>query len=441
MHEPPFDVIEASWPRPLQSEGGLWTSEPEWNISTMHAEPRPSWQMVQGRLCWTLDWRAFFRIGIVPFGQDFGGEMRGFHVVFRLRINATGRLVFWTDDGCIIQRDGTIIHEDRSAHPPVRNDLEVRRGEILEIAQWQKDGEWIWAAQAISTEDAPPSIDSLWTHYERALAKMQFPNGPPLKMYSHGVRPIRTIVSIYSLVLNGYVPSEVLLFGEHQWTRGAYDLLSSMLPFAQIVPTEQVNDQIRFYGGFSLVDKAMSNWWIMKTLISVLCPPDEFCAMDDDVLVLDDTQDALAAFKLHDLVFVTDIDHGAEYEAAWEPAFGRARLSETAKFNAGLYWMRNRHDPLMVADFALRVPPGRGGEYIWEQGFVANLFADRDTLRLPSQRYFYPLFDGLPGGTLGYDYRANPCGFASVHFGGLREKPTDADCLALAPHILSRVAE
>jgi hypothetical protein len=38
----------------------------------------------------------------------------------------------------------------------------------------------------------------------------------------------------------------------------------------------------------------------------------------------------------------------------------------------------------------------------------------------------------------GYDYRNNPCGLASIHFGGLAAKPLDADVLALAPAILGR---
>jgi hypothetical protein len=74
---------------------------------------------------------------------------------------------------------------------------------------------------------------------------------------------------------------------------------------------------------------------------------------------------------------------------------------------------------------------------LWEQGFFAALFAGDPTLELPTQRYFYPLFDGLPGGIMDYDYASNPCGFASVHFGGLVEKPGDTAALALAAEILN----
>ena len=66
------------------------------------------------------------------------------------------------------------------------------------------------------------------------------------------------------------------------------------------------------------------------------------------------------------------------------------------------------------------------------------LFAHNPTRPLPTQRYFYPVFDGMPGGFLDYDYARNPCGFASVHFGGVSPKPADQAMLALAPDVLYR---
>ena len=74
----------------------------------------------------------------------------------------------------------------------------------------------------------------------------------------------------------------------------------------------------------------------------------------------------------------------------------------------------------------------------WEQGFIASEYASGRACRLPSQRYFYPFFDGLPGGVLGYDYATNPCDFASIHFGALRHKPDDLTTLTLAPELFAR---
>lgn len=435
---PPFEILDCSWPRPVRHADGLWTSAPEWDAPRMPARPQAGWRMISGRPCWTIDWRAFFGGGLVSWDGQCRGEMWGFHVAFRIRASETGKLIFWADDGCVIRRNGQVVHEDKWAHMPICSDMDVERGDILEIAQWQKDGEWVWGAQPICDGRATLYDTSvLWAYYESSLEKMQHPNGPPLKMYSDARHPFRTIISIYSLILNGYVPSEILIFGEHQWDSAAKQLVSSMIPFAEIVPADKLNGCIHMYGGSELVERALQHWWVMKTFTSLLYPPGEFCAMDDDVFILDHTSDALEAFKHCDLVFAEDIDHREEYMSAWEPAFGQFPLSETAKLNAGLYWMRNVHDPAMIGDFALRLSPSTQPEYVWEQGFIANLYADRNVWRLPRHRYFYPLFGGLPGGMLGYDYRGNPCGFSSIHFGGLREKPTDDIALALAPEILA----
>jgi hypothetical protein len=439
MLEIPYNLISCSWPRPIEHADARWTSEPDWGAPAMPIRPPLTWQSIHGEPCWTIDWRQLCRGGLAPWDPHFGGEMRGFHIVFRLEVNRTGRLVFWDDDGCIIRRNGEIVHHDPYAHWLTRHEIEVSAGDHLEVAHWQLNGEWLWGARIASFEDAraeAPGI--LWRYREAAEQCLHQPNGPPLKMYSHASAPVRTIVSIYSMVLNGYVPSQVLLFGEHQWSEETRQLFSSLLPFAEIVPTEQVVRYISAYGGPKLAEMAYAYWWVMKALVSLLYPPDEFCSMDDDVFILDHTGDALADFQSHDLIFAPDMDHTDEYLATWEPVLECSAPLPTAGFNAGLYWIRNGHDPNMVADFALQVRPEAKSEYAWEQGFIATLYAARSTRQLSTQRYFYPLFDGLPGGPLGYDYANNPCGFASVHFGGLREKPSDIAALLLAPEILGR---
>jgi hypothetical protein len=76
--------------------------------------------------------------------------------------------------------------------------------------------------------------------------------------------------------------------------------------------------------------------------------------------------------------------------------------------------------------------------HLWEQGLIALAYANRHTLELPTQRYPFALFQGLPGGITGYNYKFNPCGFKAIHFGGLWEKPSDGVALQLAPQILGR---
>ena len=68
------------------------------------------------------------------------------------------------------------------------------------------------------------------------------------------------------------------------------------------------------------------------------------------------------------------------------------------------------------------------------------LYAERPACELPSQRYAFVCFDGLPGGVEGYDYSANPCGYAAIHFGGLAEKPSDALALQIFSALANRRA-
>src|ERR1044072_2326740 len=102
----------------------------------MPTVPQPHWELVGGEVCWTINWRDWFRPGAGWPDSKLGGEMRGFHIVFRLRLRAAGTLVFWDDDGCLIRRNGTEVHHDRSAHPIKRHEVQVSKGDVLEVAQW-----------------------------------------------------------------------------------------------------------------------------------------------------------------------------------------------------------------------------------------------------------------------------------------------------------------
>ncbi len=139
-----------------------------------------------------------------------------------------------------------------------------------------------------------------------------------------------------------------------------------------------------------------------------------------------------------DFVFAPDADCEDYYQTLWHHAFGHPTLKQTGALNTGLYWLRRRHDPETIAGMLSRGGGALKASWAWEQGFFANLYADGLVQRLSPKRYFYPLFDGLPGGTLGYDYALNPCGFASIHFGGAVRKPGDSVMEILAPQILGR---
>jgi hypothetical protein len=240
------------------------------------------------------------------------------------------------------------------------------------------------------------------------------------------------------MVLNGYSPSAVHVYGDYQWSQRARDVFSATLPFARIVSTSEVCKQIRQTGGDSLVEMASQNWFVMKSCVSLLCAPHEFCLMDDDIFILDNVQDAISSFREADFVFTPDGNSEALYQSIWHGVFGHANLQRTAALNTGLYWMRRRHEPGKIAELLLKGRLTLSANWAWEQGFFANLYADQAVLRLSSQRYFYPYFDGLPGGIQGYDYALNPCGFASIHFGGPVNKPEDSIMDSLAPQILGK---
>lgn len=106
--------------------------------------------------------------------------------------------------------------------------------------------------------------------------------------------------------------------------------------------------------------------------------------------------------------------------------------------NTGFYLLKNTADLREQSERLLRTPPDGRLKWAWEQGFFAWEFGEACAPALPSQRYFYPVFDGLPGGLLGYDWHANPCGFATVHFGGPKPKPGDEHAGALLHDILGR---
>jgi len=437
MLETPFEIISCSWPRPIRETDGRWISDPEWDSPLMPYSPQAYWEVVSSELCWMIDWREFFRSGLKVYERELCGEMKCFHIIFHLRVSRTGTLAFWDDDGSVIRRNGELIHTDRSAHMLERHEIKVNAGDVLEVAQWQYYGGWLWGAYLESSAPRTRSASDLLLPYlPQVQRRLADPNGPPLKFYTHGRSALRAILSVYSLILHGYAPSEVLLFGEDQWNQSARELFRVALPFAQVIPTSEVLSRIHSAGNSTLTDYARRYWFVMKTCVAFFYPPAEFGLMDDDVVVLDSVGDALQALADHDLVYAPDCDHGKHYQAVWASIRRPESHFSTGRFNAGLYWMRVTDDLRHVAARAIHVHPGRTNPYLWEQGFIACLYADRQTLRLPTERYFYPLFDGLPGGMLGYDYAHNPCGFASVHFGGLSEKPSDEAMHYLAAEIL-----
>ena len=433
--------MEVCWPQPIRSEGRQRTSAPVWNAPCMPMQPRWKLRLVDGEIGWSLDWREFFRAGLRAWNPSHSGEMRGFEVVFRLRVGHSGTLVFWDDDGSVLRIDGRIVHEDRSAHGLLRHEIEVSAGDVLEVAQWQLGWDWLWCARLTGgAEDnrTPQSVLLNWLpEVEEAL---RHPNGPPLKMYTSASQPYRAAAGIYSMILNGYAPASVHLFGEGQWSPANRECMAQLLPFAEAVPHWQMLQQVRSYGGPALADLTHRHWFVAKVLTALALPPYEACLMDDDVFILDSIADALDAFRHCDLVYQSDQDLRDGYLRTWGRHIPVRSVLTTGRFNAGLFWIRNQPPARMVASAMLRCRVDPPLAFLWEQGLTALLYADRPTCELPNQRYVFPMIDGLPGGMEGYDYAVNPTGYAAIHFGGLVEKPSDSLTLQLFDAIAGRRA-
>ena len=193
---------------------------------------------------------------------------------------------------------------------------------------------------------------------------------------------------------------------------------------------------MRMLGGHRLADIANHYWFVMKFCVGIFYPPEVCCLMDDDVFVLERLDEALIASQEYDLVYAPDQDLGSGYLATWGRAFAHRGPLRTNRCSAWLYWVRNVYEPRRLVLQALQVQPQIAP--LWEQGLIALAYANKHTLELPSQRYPFVIFQGLPGGITGYDYKLNPCGFKSIHFGGLFEKPSDGAALHLVPQILAR---
>lgn len=446
MFDCPFEVISCSWPRPARVEGQQWVSEPAWDTLPMPSCPRPQLELLNDTWYWMLNYRSFLRGDLRTEEALKGGEMRGFSIVCTIKVHASGVLHFISEDGCIIRYRGECVYSQRTLQQRIQSRIEVIAGETLEIALQHTTGEWRWYGYLLSTDMSnfttpPDPVKTLQIYLERVQNRLLEPAGPPLKLYTSARDPLRTVLAVYSFILNGgSVPSAVYIFGSHQWRPNKRALLQKLLPFAHFVPVRQITAHLKSIVGSELANLAIEYWYVMKVSVALFYPPYEFCLMDDDVIILKRLGDALEAFQTHNLVYTTNYDYSEKYRAIWQHVYPDLPSPlPTGTFNAGLYWMRNTREPGQLALEALQVPPSSTNALLWEQGFFATTFAQESTLALPSQRYYTPAIDGMPGGFLGYDYTHNPCEFASLHLMGVPalDKPSDGEIFSILPSVLS----
>jgi hypothetical protein len=438
-HEQWLQVLSVSWPRPAAIQDDRWIGTPDWDTPLMPWLPSWRFEALDGVGCHALDWSDGFRMDLNRYGQPNAAEMRGFYVVFRLRVQHSGRLVFFASDGCIIRRNGEVVHEDRRRHGVDRHELGVGIGDRLEIAQWQSSGRWIWAAR---WEPSPVTGDQLAcaeAHRHRVEDALTRPNGPMLKVFTDAADPLRCVLSIYSLVLNGYRPAGIQIFGEQQWPERSAHVMRTLLPFADIVSLSRLERTLDALNP-GLVPLTKRLWGAMKLCIGLFFPPYTYCYMDDDIIVLDRMDDALQLLDRHTLVSASDNEPVFRYTALQYPV--RPEWPERPvprNLSTGFYLIKNDGDLVAQSERAVNTPTDNHQSWIWEQGFFAWEFARASTAVLPHQRYFVPLFDGLPGGIHGYDWYGNPCQFAWVHFGAMFEaKPGDDEAALWFQDVLRR---
>lgn len=420
----PFDLLICSWPFPLPPDG----FEPHWQAQLTHLRPVPGWSSRGCHSYWTIDWGELFRGGV-----RFRGTMHGFGVVFRIRVSADGQFAFVSDGYCEIRRGELLLFRGPAS---AEASLDARVGEILDIAVAHGNSDWTWGARVADSAKAGPELVSVYL--PRVLARLRLPDGPPLKVFTDARDPMRTVISIYSMILNGYSPSQILLYGGYQWKPFVKTLLAQFLPFAVPIPLSGIHDQVARAASSSLVDVAKDHWYVMKTCVSLLCEPSEFCMMDDDLFVLESVSGAQALSRVREFVFVPENDNADLYRSIWGEEFEGRSMPNTARVNTALFWLNMRKDRTEVAARMVRGLNKLEHKWAWEQGFYAHLFAGDDVQELPPASWWYPFFGGLPGGMMGYDYANNPCRFTMVHFGGDVDKPSDGEALQLMHQILGR---
>jgi hypothetical protein len=136
------------------------------------------------------------------------------------------------------------------------------------VAQWQYHRDWTWGAEVVPAADpVGDAVGLLGPFRDAARRRLARPDGPPLKVFCSGNAPVRTAVGVLSMVLNGFAPAEVLLFGEYQWGPTSRRVFAEVLPFARVVPTGPVLERLGALGGDRLAGLARRSWNVMKTCV------------------------------------------------------------------------------------------------------------------------------------------------------------------------------
>ena len=355
----PFDLLECSWPQPVDLAGGRWLSPPAWQAPLMPYHPQPRWDLMEHMPVWTIAGRPFVTCSSHGGFGKMPGRCEGFRSPSGSSCEALATLR--SGQRMAASSVGRCCPDRRSCRPWIGPPCRGRDGgRHARHRPVPVDRQLVVGAgfvpPTVSAEDA---LDMLTPFLNPITTRLQSAAGPAIKMFTDGQHPYRAVVAAYSMIVNGYAPSSLLLYGDYQWSAGARACFEQLLPFATIVPTVDVCDRLERLGGADLATLALRYWYVMKACVMVLEEPDEFCAMDDDVFVLDDVGDAVQAFRTHDYVFPPEDDFADEYHRLWSRVIPRPWPIGTGRANIGVSWQRQRHDRKSVAEAIVEVSPDR----------------------------------------------------------------------------------
>jgi SAM-dependent methyltransferase len=282
-----------------------------------------------------------------------------------------------------------------------------------------------------------------------AARRIAIPNGPPVAVYCDGNSPVRAAIAIYSLILNGYGPEKVALFGEHRWSEETKAFLQASLSFAEFPATESLRSAVRRAGGETLEGMIGGNDFGLRAAMALFVSNEEMCILEDDVVVLDGLDEGVNRLRTHDLVFAPAIDKGRQFRKRWPTARKLPRPLATADFGGGLYWLRPVTHPGLIAQQILRLsmPSGGNPDRDWLNGLIALAYARHDIWKLPEQLHINTAsaLEATPKQLvqlrqtiLSYDFQRNPSRLGSVCLAPPLQPLSDGEALAVAPFLFVR---
>jgi hypothetical protein len=284
-----------------------------------------------------------------------------------------------------------------------------------------------------------------------AAGRMVIPNGPTVAVYSDGTSPVRTAIAIYSLVLNGYAPHSVKVFGEHRWSEGTKAFFQASLPFAEIPATEELRSAIRRAGDKALERMIAENDFGLRAAMALFVSNDEMCILEDDVVIIDGLDEGVNRLRTHDLVYAPANDKGRQFRMRWPTVRKLPTALIAADFGGGLYWLRPTSHPALIAEYILQLAVPSGGEpdSDWLNGLIALSYARYDVWKLPE--HLHTNAATVSGDTheqqaqlreklLSYDYQHNPMRLCSICLDSPLRPLSDREALALVPSLFARSA-